>query len=269
VAVPISAAGVDPSVTTPILAVSGITVNFGGIRALSDVELAIMPGEVVGLIGPNGAGKTTLFDVISGVRFPQSGRVELDGVDVTTRPAMVRARDGLHRTFQAVQVFGWLSVVDNVVAALDWEGGGGGLFADLVGSPTRRRRERERRQRAMEVLNRCGLGDVANDPAGSLPIGLARMVELARATVDPPKVLLLDEPTSGLDTHEVQRLADQMKDIAASAHCAVLLVEHDMDFVMAHCHRIVVLNLGQVIAAGTPEEVRANDVVRAAYLGTT
>jgi len=269
VALPISAADVDPSTSTPILAVSGIHVSFGGIKALSDVDLAIMPGEVVGLIGPNGAGKTTLFDVISGVRFPQSGRVELGGADVTTQAAMVRARNGLHRTFQAVQVFGWLSVVDNVVAALDWEGGGGGLFADLVGSPTRRRRERARRERAMQVLERCGLGPVADSPAGSLPIGLARMVELARATVDPPKVLLLDEPTSGLDANEVQRLAEQMKDIAASANCAVLLVEHDMGFVMAHCHRIVVLNLGQVIASGTPEEIRANDVVRAAYLGTT
>jgi branched-chain amino acid transport system ATP-binding protein len=251
-----------------ILSVSGVSVSFGGIRALDNVSLAVGAGEIVGLIGPNGAGKTTLFDVISGVRMPQSGRVRMGGVDVTTRSAMARARAGLRRTYQAVQVFGWLSVVDNVVAALDWEGGGGGLFADLVSSPTRRRRERARRQRAVATLERCGLAGVADAPASSLPIGLARMVELARATADPPKVLLLDEPTSGLDATEAARLADQIRDISRSADCAVLLVEHDMDFVMGVCDRIVVLNLGQVIAAGTPEQVRADDSVRTAYLGT-
>jgi branched-chain amino acid transport system ATP-binding protein len=252
----------------PILSVSGISVSFGGIRALDDVSLSIAPGEIVGLIGPNGAGKTTLFDVISGVRIPQAGRVRMGGVDVTTRSAMHRARAGLRRTYQAVQVFGWLSVVDNVVAALDWEGGGGGLFADLVASPTRRRREKARRERAMAALERCGLAAVADEPSSSLPIGLARMVELARATVDPPKALLLDEPTSGLDGNEAARLAEQIREISRSADCAVLLVEHDMEFVMGLCDRIVVLNLGQVIASGTPEQVRADDSVRTAYLGT-
>jgi branched-chain amino acid transport system ATP-binding protein len=254
--------------TEAILSVSGVSVSFGGIRALDDVSLEVAAGEIVGLIGPNGAGKTTLFDVISGVRTPQGGRVRMGGVDVTTRSPMARARAGLRRTYQAVQVFGWLSVVDNVVAALDWEGGGGGLFADLVAAPTRRRRERARRQRAMATLERCGLAAVADAPASSLPIGLARMVELARATADPPKALLLDEPTSGLDSTEAARLADQIRDISRSADCGVLLVEHDMEFVMGVCDRIVVLNLGQVIAAGTPEQVRADDTVRTAYLGT-
>ncbi len=260
---PPASAGVEP-----ILSVSGVSVSFGGIRALDDVSLSVAPGEIVGLIGPNGAGKTTLFDVISGVRIPQSGRVHMGGVDVTTRPAMQRARGGLRRTYQAVQVFGWLSVVDNVVAALDWEGGGGGLFADLVASPTRRRREKARRAQAMAALERCGLAAVADAPAGSLPIGLARMVELARATADPPKVLLLDEPTSGLDGNEAVRLAEEVRAICRSVDCAVLLVEHDMEFVMGVCDRIVVLNLGQVIAAGTPEQVRADQAVRTAYLGT-
>jgi branched-chain amino acid transport system ATP-binding protein len=252
----------------PILDVVGVSVSFGGIRALDDVSLSVSPGEVVGLIGPNGAGKTTLFDVISGVRVPQTGRVHLAGVDMTGVSPMRRARAGLRRTYQAVQVFGWLSVVDNVVAALDWEGGGGGLFADLVAAPTRRRRERARRAQAMAALERCGLTAVADAPSSSLPIGLARMVELARATADPPKVLLLDEPTSGLDANEAARLSDQVREICRSAACAVLLVEHDMEFVMGLCDRIVVLNLGQVIAEGTPEEVRANQIVRTAYLGT-
>ncbi len=253
--------------TGPMLEVAEVHVSFGGIKALDGVSLSVAPGEVCGVIGPNGAGKTTLFDVISGVRAPDRGRVRLDGRDVTDATAVARSRAGIRRTFQAVQVFGWLSVLDNVVAALDWEGGGGGLLADLVSSPTRRRRERARRERAREALERCGLSSLADASAGSLPIGLARMVELARATVDPPKVLLLDEPTSGLDAQEAQRLADRMAVICHEEGCAVLLVEHDMDFTMRHCDRLVVLNLGQEIAAGTPDEVRADERVREAYLG--
>jgi branched-chain amino acid transport system ATP-binding protein len=259
----------DAPSSSPILSVSEVSVSFGGIRALDGVSLSVGSGEIVGLIGPNGAGKTTLFDVISGVRFPQSGKVQLEGVDVTSRTAIQRARSGLRRTYQAVQVFGWLSVVDNVVAALEWEGGGGGLFADLVSSPTRRRREKARRAQAMAALERCGLAAVADAPSASLPIGQARMVELARATADPPKVLLLDEPTSGLEPAEATRLAELIRSISHSVGCAVLLVEHDMDFVMGVCDRIVVLNLGQVIAQGTPEEVRADEAVRTAYLGTS
>jgi branched-chain amino acid transport system ATP-binding protein len=251
------------------LSVAGVSVSFGGIRALDSVSLSVRPGEVVGLIGPNGAGKTTLFDVICGVRVPDAGRVLLDGRDVTTTRAMYRARSGLHRTYQATQVFGWLSVVDNVVAALDWEGGGGGLFADLVALPMRRRREKARRARAMAALERCGLAGVADEPSSSLPIGLARMLELARATVEPPRALLLDEPTSGLDGTEAARLAQEVREICRSANCGVLLVEHDMEFVMGVCDRIIVLNLGQVIAEGTPDDVRANETVRVAYLGTT
>ncbi len=258
----------DQPPAAPILSVSDVSVSFGGIRALDEVSLSVASGEIVGLIGPNGAGKTTLFDVISGVRFPQAGKVRLEGVDVTTRSAIHRARGGLRRTFQAVQIFGWLSVLDNVVAALEWEGGGGGLFADLVALPTRRRREKARRARAMAALERCGLAAVADDPSSSLPIGLARMVELARATADPPKVLLLDEPTSGLDHTEANRLAEQIRAICREVGCAVLLVEHDMDFVMGLCDRIVVLNLGQVIAAGTPDAIRSDESVRTAYLGT-
>lgn len=251
----------------PMLAVSDVQVTFGGIRALDAVSIDVAAGEVCGLIGPNGAGKTTLFDVISGVRQPTRGKVVLDGRDVTAASAIQRSRLGLRRTFQAVQVFSWLSVLDNVVAALDWEGGGGGLLADLVASPTRLRRDRQRRARAREALARCGLSDVEDSPAGSLPIGLARMVELARATVEAPKVLLLDEPTSGLDATEAQRLAERIDAIRRDAGCAVLLVEHDMEFVMNQCQRLVVLNLGRVIATGTPEQIRADPAVRAAYLG--
>ncbi len=147
----------DGAHAVPALQLSGITVRFGGITALDEVALDIGEGEVCGLIGPNGAGKTTLFDVISGVRTPDAGRVTLEGQDVTRRSSVERARLGLRRTFQRVQAFGWLSVEDNVLTALEWRGGGGGLLADLVSSPTRRRRERERRHRVADVLELCGL----------------------------------------------------------------------------------------------------------------
>jgi ABC-type branched-subunit amino acid transport system ATPase component len=249
------------------LELQGITVRFGGITALADVDLRAGAGEVLGLIGPNGAGKTTLFDVVSGVTTPNGGRVRLDGTDITRLSAIARSRLGLRRTFQRVQTFGWLTVADNVLSALEWRGGGGGLLADLVALPARRRRERERRERVTEVLDRCGLTAVAQDQASSLPIGLSRMVEVARAVVDPPKVLLLDEPTSGLDETEADRLGELIQAIGSDESCAVVLVEHDVGFVMRQCHRIVVLDLGRVLAAGSPEEIQANAAVRAAYLG--
>ena len=249
------------------LELSAVTVRFGGIVALSDVTLSAARGEVLGLIGPNGAGKTTLFDVISGVRAPDAGQVLLDGRDVTATSAVVRARRGLRRTFQRVQTFGWLSVEDNVLAALEWRGGGGGMLADLVSLPTRRRYERERRTRVAEVLERCGLSAVAKEPAAALPIGLWRMVEVARAVVDLPTVLLLDEPTSGLEQTEADRLGELIQSIREDGSCAVVLVEHDVGFVMRQCQRIVVLDLGRVLAVGSPQEIQANTEVRAAYLG--
>jgi branched-chain amino acid transport system ATP-binding protein len=249
------------------LELRGIVVRFGGIAALSDVGFEVAPAEVRGLIGPNGAGKTTLFDVVSGVRTPDAGGVHLDGDDITSWSAVRRARAGLRRTFQRVQSFTWLSVADNVLAALEWRGGGGGLLGDLVAVPTRRARERARRERVDEVLELCGLRGLRDEPAGSLPIGQARMVELARAIVDPPRLLLLDEPTSGLEHTEVARLGERIQAIRESEGCAVLLVEHDVGFVMAHCDRIVVLDLGRVLADGPPAAIRSDAAVRAAYLG--
>jgi branched-chain amino acid transport system ATP-binding protein len=265
------ATGVDlaapPDRAESVLRLEHITVRFGGITALDDVSLGLRGGEVCGLIGPNGAGKTTLFDVISGVRAPDAGRVVLDGADITGWGAVRRARAGLRRTFQRVQTYGWLSTADNVLAGLEWEGGGGGLLADLVASPTRRRRERARRERVDEVLEFCGIERVRDDPAGSLPIGTARMVEVARAIVERPRVLLLDEPTSGLEGAEVERLGDRIRAIRGDESCAVLLVEHDVGFVMGLCDRVVVLDLGRVLATGGPDDIQSNADVRAAYLG--
>jgi branched-chain amino acid transport system ATP-binding protein len=222
---------------------------------------------VHGLIGPNGAGKTTLFDVVSGLRAPNSGSIRLSGVDVTAMSATGRARMGLRRTFQRVQVFGRLSVSDNLLVALEYRGGGGGLVGDLLALPARRKRERERRGRVAEVAELCGLTDVLSRPAGSLPVALARQVELGRALVDQPAVLLLDEPTSGLDDAETDRLGMLIRQVAADRSCAVVLVEHNVQFVMDHCTRITFLNLGRVVAEGGPAEIRANADVQAAYLG--
>ncbi len=253
-------------VTRPVLAVRGVTKRFGGLAALSDVSLSVAGGEICGLIGPNGAGKTTLFDVISGITPPTSGQVELDGHVVTGQLPERRAQAGVRRTFQRTQLYGRLSVEDNVLAAMEWRGGGGGLAGDLLALPGRRRRERDRRGEAERVLDACGILGLRDQPAGSLPIGQARLVELARAIADQPRVVLLDEPTSGLSADQADRFAEQMHRLRADG-VAVLLVEHDVRFVMAHCDRIVVLNLGTVLASGTPEEVQADPVVRAAYLG--
>ena len=251
----------------PALSLESITVRFGGITAVSDVSLQVGAGEVCGLIGPNGAGKTTLFDVVSGVRRPEHGRVVIAGREISGLGPADRCRLGVRRTFQRVQTFGWLTVEDNVLAATEWHGGGGGLLADLVMSPTRRRRERDRRRIVADALERCGLTAVRSEYAGSLPTGLGRMVEFARATVEPPTLLLLDEPASGLDADEATRLGEQIHAVRERTGCAVLLVEHNAGFIMEHCDRVVVLALGSVLADGSPAEIQANPLVRSAYLG--
>jgi ABC-type branched-subunit amino acid transport system ATPase component len=250
-----------------MIRLDGISVHFGGIAALRDVSFHAKAGEVLGIIGPNGAGKTTAFDVVAGVRTPNDGRVHLDGADVTNRSSAWRARAGLRRTFQRVQTFGWLSVEDNILSALEWRGGGGGFLADVVAFPTRRRRERTRRERVEAVMERCGLLPVRHELAGALPIGVARIVEFARAIVDTPKVLLLDEPASGLDEAEIERLGTEIERVRHETNCAVLLVEHNAGFVMEQSDRIVVLDLGSVLASGVPEEIQRNQRVRDAYLG--
>jgi branched-chain amino acid transport system ATP-binding protein len=242
-------------------------VRFGGIAALDSVSLQVAPGEICGLIGANGAGTTTLFDVVSGVRTPDRGAVHIHGRDVTRWNPHRRARTRLRRTFQRVQVFGWLTVEENLLVATEWRGGGGGPVADLIGLPGRRRRERQRRQRAEAVVERCGLGAVRHVQASGLPIGTARLVELGRALVDDPSLLLLDEPASGLDATEAARFAAQVHIARDHRGTAVLLVEHDVGFVMEHCDRVVVLHLGRVLADGPSDQVRADPAVRDAYLG--
>jgi branched-chain amino acid transport system ATP-binding protein len=249
-----------------VLRLDRVSKLYGGVAALSDVSLRVGRGEVCGLIGPNGAGKTTLFDIVSGIQAPTGGTVALEGRPITSDPPEQRARAGVRRTFQRVQVFGHMTVEDNVLTATEWHGGGGGLIADLAGLPSRRSREAERRARVAEVLEACGIAGLRAVPAGSLPIGQARLVELARAIVDGPRLLLLDEPTSGLSRHEADRLADHITRLRDTG-VAILLVEHDVGFVMGRCDRVVVLDLGSVLAEGPPDAVQADPAVRAAYLG--
>jgi branched-chain amino acid transport system ATP-binding protein len=255
------------AVPHPVLEARDVTMAFGGVKALTSVSASFDSGQICGLIGPNGAGKTTFFDCLTGIRRPTSGSVHFEGQDVTGRSATWFAQRGMRRTFQRQQIFGWLPVEDNVLVALEWRGGGGGLAADLLSLPSRRSRERARRAAVDEVLERCGLMDLRHEPAANLPIGQARMVELARAVVDHPKVLLLDEPTSGLEEAEAENLAGVVRGLCEEDRCAVVLVEHDVGFVMRLCHRVIVLNLGSVIANDVPEVVRADTRVREAYLG--
>lgn len=252
---------------TEVLRVHNVSVQFGGVVAVNNVSIDVSAGEIHGLIGPNGAGKTTLFDTISGLRRPTTGSISFLGKDVTGTSAVSRARTGMRRTFQRQQPFGWLSVEDNVLAALEWRGGGGSFLGDLVAAPARRRIETERREAVWRTIELCGLTDVAGVPAGRLPIGRARMVELARAIVDAPKLLLLDEPTSGLQASETERFGQIVQGLRADHGCSVLLVEHDVGFIMRHCDRITVLHFGVVIGEGAPEAVRSDPLVREAYLG--
>ena len=233
--------------TAPVLDVSGVTVRFGGHVALDDVSLAAAPGEVTGLIGPNGAGKTTLFNVITGLQAPQRGRVRLDGDDVTRLAPYRRARRGLARTFQRLELFGLLTVHENV---------------ELAASVRGRRPGRS----AAEALELVGLSDLADARSDELPTGKARLVELARALATGPKVLLLDEPASGQDDGETEAFRDVLLTVAGEG-IAVVLVEHDVHLVMRTCTKVHVLDFGRVLAAGTAAEVQADQAVLDAYLG--
>ncbi len=257
-----------PADTSAALELRGITVRFGGITALSDVDLTVGAGEVLGLIGPNGAGKTTLFDVISGIRAPTRARC---ASPATTSPSRAPSRvhgKGLRRTFQRVQTFGWLTVEDNVLSALEWHGGGGGVLADLVSFPTRRRREKARRERAADVIERCGLTSVRKR-VGRFAADRARRAwssSPGRSSTSPASCSSTSRPPASTPPSRT-RLGERIQEIRSGGECAVVLVEHDVGFVMEHSDRITVLDLGSVLAVGEPAEIKADPRVRAAYLG--
>ena len=230
------------------LEVRRVTVRFGGRHALEEVSLSAEPGTITGLIGPNGAGKTTLFNVICGLLPPERGSVVLGGTDVTRLAPFKRARHGLARTFQRLEPFGLLTVRENVR-----------LAADIARRP-------DPDDVADTLLERLGATELADIRADRLPTGQARRVELARALATDPKVLLLDEPASGQDEAETSAFAAVLRDVAASG-VAVVLVEHDVPLVMAVCSVVHVLDLGRVLASGTPAEVQRHEGVLSAYLG--
>jgi branched-chain amino acid transport system ATP-binding protein len=231
-----------------LLDVDGVTVHFGGNLALRDVGLRVQPGEVTGLIGPNGAGKTTLFNVICGLLSPQRGEVRIDGRPVTKLAPYRRARLGLARTFQRLELFSLLTVRENL---------------ELAASVRRRGRPEADVDGLLELV---GLGAVADVRADELPTGKARLVEQARALATGPRVLLLDEPASGQDDAETDAFRDVLLTVAAEG-IAVVLVEHDVHLVMRTCARVHVLDFGRVLAAGTAAEVQADQAVLDAYLG--
>ncbi len=234
----------------PILETSEISVRYGGHMAVDGVSLAVAEGAVTGLIGPNGAGKTTTFNVITGLQAPTRGRVRLGGTDITKLPAHKRARAGVGRTFQRLELFGSLSVRDNVLTAVE--------LNRVPGEDPRRVAERH--------LERVGLADLGGVRADSLSTGNARLLELARSLACRPRVLLLDEPASGLDDDETERFAEILAELA-SGGLAVLLVEHDVPLVMRLCHDITVLNFGRVLAQGSPAAIQKDRLVIDAYLG--
>lgn len=233
------------------LEVRGISVRFGGHQALDDVDLDAPAGSVTGLIGPNGAGKTTAFNVICGLQPVQRGEVVINSENVTKAPPYRRARAGLARTFQRLELFPLLSVRENVRVAV-------GL--------SRRHRGRDADEIALQALDRVGMTAHADDRIAQLSTGQARLVELARSLATDPTVLLLDEPASGQTDEDTDRFADLLGQLAEEG-LAVLLVEHDVPLVMRACTRIHVLDFGRIIASGTPDEVRADARVKAAYLG--
>jgi branched-chain amino acid transport system ATP-binding protein len=236
-----------------LLSVENLTVRFGGHVAVDAISFAVDASCATGLIGPNGAGKTTIFNAVCGVITPASGSVRLEDRDITTLSTHKRARLGIGRTFQRLEVFGTLSVQDNVRVAVE-----------IRDSWTRRSRDSLRQ--ADELLARVGLADVKDLRVDQLPTGQARLVELARALAIGPKVLLLDEPASGLDDGETEQLGELLRGLAGDG-LAVLLVEHDVGLVVGVCAQIYVLDFGRVIASGTADEVQRDERVREAYLG--
>jgi branched-chain amino acid transport system ATP-binding protein len=247
-----------------LLDARNISKHFAGIAALNDVSLTVERGEAVGLIGPNGAGKTTFFNCVLGMLRPDVGSFHFDGTDITRQPVYQRARLGLGRTFQRIELFGGMTVRQHLFVAGRSRLGTGRLWKDCLNRALPTTRELGNADTALELL---GLADVADHPIESLSLGRARLVELGRALMTEPRLLLLDEPSSGLDQHETMDLVRTLRDVQRERGTAMLLVEHDVEMVQAFTSRVLVLDFGTLIAAGPTAEVMSDEAVRKAYLG--
>jgi ABC-type branched-subunit amino acid transport system ATPase component len=257
----------DRAGSESILSATGVTVRFGGLMALSEVNVSIPAGAIVGLVGPNGAGKTTLFGVMSGLLRPNAGQVSLLGTDVTKASSEARARLGLARTFQQPELFLGLTVREHLVLAYRVRHFRSRLWKDVFTAGSLKRPERAETERVDALLDLLLLDEVANQPAEALPLGTSRLVEVGRALATAPAVVLLDEPLAGLDVHEAERLASALRRTVAEEKVSLLLVEHDVGMVLSLSSDIFVLDFGSVIAHGPPDQIRDDPQVRAAYLG--
>jgi len=250
----------------PLLKVENVTLRFGGVKALSDVSFDLFQGEILGLIGPNGAGKTTMFNCITGVLPGYKGHIRYEGRDLRHLKPHERARLKIARTFQNLELFDELSALDNLLVPLD-AFSRRGVIGDLLRLPTTVLEERQAEEEARSILHFLTLGDYADTPAGDLPVGLRRRLEVGRALCLEPRLLLLDEPAAGLDARETAELARLLARVRARFKLTVLVVDHDMALIMRICNRIYVLDGGKIIAAGQPEQIRDDPEVARAYLG--
>jgi ABC-type branched-subunit amino acid transport system ATPase component len=255
------------STPAPLLDAQGITVRFGGVVALDKVDFRAQERAITGLVGPNGAGKTTLFGVLSGLLRPRSGRVLLDGEEITGLSPQRRTKLGIARTFQRLELFGEMTVREHlIVAHRVHHGRDRTLMRDLLGLGSRPTPDED--ETIDGILSLFGLDAVAEQPVVLLPLGTGRIVEIARALATEPRIVLLDEPTSGLDVHETEQIADALRAARDQRGVGFVMVEHDVELVLQLSEDITVLDFGRVIAQGSPAEIRASAEVQAAYLGS-
>ena len=244
----------------------GINLAFGGITVLHDLDVSFCPGEVTGVIGPNGAGKTSLFNCLTGLYRPRSGSIRFGDLALDRLPPSARARHGLARSFQHVALCPDLSIVENVMVGLVQRGRAGWAGA-LLGLPQARAEMRQARADALDALARLGIADAADAAPSELPPGTLRLVEIARAIVAAPRILLLDEPAAGLNAAETRELTNALRGLV-TPDLVMIVVEHDMDLIMQICDQIYVMNFGRLVAHGPPDAVRADPEVVRIYLGT-